>query len=50
VFFERPIDTKVFKRGIAAHNNPGFYRQLGKQPDEIVSNALKLLAQRFDLH
>jgi hypothetical protein len=30
-FFDRSADTKIFKRGMDAHNNPGFYRQLGKE-------------------
>jgi len=49
-FFDRSADTKAFKRGMAAHNNPGFYRQLGAEPDEIIANALNVLAQRFSLH
>jgi hypothetical protein len=43
-FFDRSLDTKTFKRGMDAHNNPGFYRQLGKEPEQIVGNALKVLA------
>jgi hypothetical protein len=35
---------------MAAHNNPEFYRQVGKQPQELVRTALALLAKRFDLH
>jgi hypothetical protein len=31
-FFDRSIPTKAFKRGMDAYNNPGFYRQLGKDP------------------
>src|SRR5438046_7075924 len=27
-FFDRSGDTKTFKRGMDAYNNPGFYRQL----------------------
>ena len=27
-FFDRSIDTKTFKRGMDAYNNPDFYRQL----------------------
>jgi hypothetical protein len=45
----RSADTKTFKRGMAAHNNPAFYRQLGAEPDEITANALNVLAQRFGL-
>jgi hypothetical protein len=26
---DRSIDTVTFKRGMNAHNHPGFYRQLG---------------------
>src|SRR5262249_35020500 len=29
-FFDRSTDTRTFKRGIDAYNNPDFYRQLGK--------------------
>ena len=29
-FFDRSAVTQVFKRGMDAHNHPGFYRQLGK--------------------
>jgi len=46
-FFDRSDDTPTFKRGMDAHNNPGFYRQLGKQPDRVVTQALKALLQRF---
>jgi len=40
-FFDRSDDTKTFKRGMDAYNNPGFYRQLGKQPQHVVTQALK---------
>ena len=48
-FFDRSADTKIFKRGMDAHNNPGFYRQLGKEPQELVRRALEALAKRFEL-
>jgi hypothetical protein len=48
-FFDRSANTKTFKRGIDAYNNPGFYRQLGKDPEHIVRGALDVLAKRFDL-
>jgi hypothetical protein len=32
-----------------AHNNPDFYRQIGKQPEQIVGAALEALARRFSL-
>jgi hypothetical protein len=49
-FFDRSADTKTFKRGMDAHNNPDFYRQLGKEPEQIVGIALEVLARRFSLH
>ena len=27
-FFDRSVDTQIFKRGMDAHNHPDFYRQL----------------------
>jgi hypothetical protein len=49
-FFDRSADTKAFKRGMDARNNPNFFRQLGKDPEQIVGNALEALARRFSLH
>jgi hypothetical protein len=49
-FFDRSANTKTFKRGIGAHNNPDFYRQLGKDPQQIVGDALDVLAKRFNLY
>jgi hypothetical protein len=34
---------------MSAYSHAGFYRQIGKEPDEIIANALKVLAQRFSL-
>ena len=48
-FFDRSSDTKTFKRGIDAFNNPGFYRQIGKKPEQITIEALDVLARRFIL-
>ena len=48
-FFDRSIDTKTFKRGMGAYNNPDFYRQLGKEPNQLVTSALELLATKFGL-
>jgi hypothetical protein len=48
-FFDRSDETKAFKRGIGAFNNPGFYRQLGKDPDRLVAEALELLSKKFGL-
>jgi hypothetical protein len=48
-FFDRSNETMIFKRGMDANNHPGFYRQLGKEPRELVTAALALLQKRFDL-
>jgi hypothetical protein len=48
-FYDRSDATKTFKRGMAAHNNPGFYHQLGHEPAQIVADALTVLEQRFGL-
>jgi hypothetical protein len=39
-FFDPSSDTKTFKRGMDAYNNPGFYRQLGKDPEQLMAAAL----------
>lgn len=38
-FFDRSTETKAFKRGWDAHQNPGFYRQIGKDPEALVRAA-----------
>jgi len=48
-FFDRSTKTKTFKRGIDAHNNPAFYRQIGKEPEQLIKTALNVLARRFGL-
>jgi hypothetical protein len=48
-FFDLSEGTIAFKRGIDAFNHPDFYRQIGKEPQEIVAAALEVLARRFDL-
>ena len=48
-FFDRSSATKAFKRGMAAHNHPGFYRQLGQVPEQIVADALAALQARVNL-
>jgi hypothetical protein len=48
-FFDRSDATKTFKRGMDAHNNPDFYRQLGNDPDRLVATALELLAKKLSL-
>jgi hypothetical protein len=48
-FFDQSTATKTFQRGMDANNHPNFYTQLGKEPQELVTAALKVLAKRFDL-
>jgi len=48
-FFDQSTETKAFKRGMDAYNNPDFYRQIGKDPQQIVRDALDMLAKRFTL-
>jgi impB/mucB/samB family len=48
-FFDRSADTKTFKRGMDAYNNPVFYRQLGKDPEELMAAAFESLAKKFSL-
>jgi hypothetical protein len=48
-FFDRSEGTIAFKRGISAFNHPDFYRQIGQEPQELVTAALEVLARRFDL-
>ena len=44
-FFDRSMETKIFKRGMDAHNHPEFYRQLHQDPDQITAGALQLFAE-----
>jgi hypothetical protein len=47
-FHDRSRNTMIFKRGFDAHNNSGFYRQIGKDPEQLTAMALALLRSRFD--
>jgi hypothetical protein len=35
-FFDLSEGTIAFKRGIGAFNHPDFYRQIGKEPQELI--------------
>jgi hypothetical protein len=48
-FFDRSDSTQAFKRGMDAYNDPNFYRQLGRNPDQIIAEAVDALAKRFGL-
>jgi hypothetical protein len=49
-FFDRSAETITFKRGMDAYNNPSFYRQLGKDPDQMITEALATLAEKLGLN
>jgi hypothetical protein len=46
-FHDRSRDTMIFKRGFDAHNNPSFYCQIGKDPEQLTARAFALLEIRF---
>jgi hypothetical protein len=46
-FHDRSHDTRTFKRGLDAYLNPAFYRQLGKDPEQLTAAALSLLEIKF---
>ena len=48
-FFDRSAETILFKRGMDAHNNPVFCRQISKEPEQLIKTALNVLARRFGL-
>lgn len=48
-FFDKSPETAEFKKGWNAHRNPSFYRQIGKNPEDLVDAALATLARKFRL-
>ncbi len=46
-FHDRSPDTATYKRGFDAYNHPDFYRQLGRDPQQLVTTAIKKLQERF---
>lgn len=48
-FFDSSAETLLFKRGWDAAQNPGFYRQLQLDPEQITAAALAALARKFRL-
>lgn len=48
-FFDRSVETQTFKRGWDAANNPGFYRQIGRDPEALTRDAIDALARKFRL-
>jgi hypothetical protein len=48
------MDTSIsryedFQARHGRYNNPDFYRQLGKDPEQLMATALELLAKKFRL-
>lgn len=48
-FHDRSPETAAFKRGMQAHNNSAFYRQLGRDPEALTAAAFETLARKFKL-
>jgi hypothetical protein len=48
-FWDRSPETKAFKRGWDAHSNPGFYRQIKKDPAAITQAAYDAMQRKFKL-
>lgn len=48
-FHDRSPETAAFKRGMQAHNNAAFYRQLGRDPEALTAAAFETLARKFKL-
>src|SRR5882757_7078006 len=46
-FHDRSCDTLTFKRGFDAYQHPDFYRQLGKDPEMLINEAITRLHARF---
>ena len=46
-FFDRSEDTKLFKQAKSASENPGFYHQIGKDPQLIIDEAWSRMKERF---
>jgi hypothetical protein len=48
-FHDHSANTLTYKRGLDAHNHPAFYRQIGKDPEQLTANAVALLEINFIL-
>jgi hypothetical protein len=48
-FYDHSANTLTYKRGLDAHNHPVFYRQIGKDPEQLTAAALTLLETNFVL-
>ena len=48
-FFDRSEETRLFQQAHGALLNESFYRQIGKDPQEIADRAFAALARKFKL-
>lgn len=46
-FFDKSEDTKIFKTAQSAILNPSFYKQIGKNPEDLVALAVAKIKERF---
>jgi len=37
----------IFKRGMDANNHPGFYRQIGQEPQQLITAALDICRAKW---
>lgn len=48
-YFDRSPATKTMKRGWDAYSNPSFYRQINRDPEALVGEAMRVMATKFGL-
>lgn len=46
-FFDKSEDTKIFKAAQSAILNPSFYKQIGKNPEDLVVLAVAKIKEKF---
>lgn len=46
-FFDKSEETKIFKAAQSAIINPGFYTQIGKNPEDLVALAVAKIKEKF---
>lgn len=42
-------ERETITRGWAAYTNPGFYREMGRDPEALIAAAFDALAARYEL-
>jgi hypothetical protein len=46
-FFDKSSDTKLYKQAQSALQSPAFYKQIGKNPEDILNKAIESLKIKF---